>query len=204
MMYTARQLHCLDAMGMVPWVPRSHTRELPLDNTAVNEPLANVSMPVELDKLQAWLGQQPLASFVVAGRARSVTGPEDAALLVVVQPDQGLTQQALDGDASRLFDLMMRAIGLSRQTLRLGCLSSEPGDDDVLVSDVCNHNTKAVLLMQQNWDVDNKNFSTDAEPGTLAFTHAPLWRIPHPDVLLRHNRLKRHAWQALKALQRVL
>lgn len=203
-MYTARQLHCLDAMGMVPWVQRSHTRELPVDNTAVNEPVANVPMPVELDKLQTWLGQQPLAAFVVAGRARSVTGPEDASLLVVVQPEQGASQQALDGDASRLFDLMMRAIGLSRQHLRLCALSGDPRNADVTVSDACNLNTKAVLLMQQNWEVDSTDTGTHAEHGRLDFTHAPLWRIPHPDVLLRHNRLKRHAWQALKALQRVL
>lgn len=195
-------------MGLVPWVLREQAIT-PVADSVIAKQFVD-AIPEEMTTLQEWLPHQHLSSFVSAGKLRQVMGPEDAALLVVVDTDSAIEQQPLDGEAARLFDLMMRAINLTRHQLRLCRLApvsttTTPNADNAQsLSDVCNGQTKAVLLLLQNWNALAHVAQSELHEGRLGTVHLPFWRIPHPDVLLRQSTLKRQAWSSLQALQRAL
>jgi len=197
-------------MGLVPWVSRLQPvvpEFLAVPAAPVASPALSpiVSPPADLQALSRWLPHQPFAPFLSSGRTRHVIGPEDAALLVIVETGPGTVQQPLEGDAARLFDLMMRAISVTRQKLRIGALASEPRLlEQPCLTDLYNRQTKAVLVLLQSWDASDDLAPATDDTVQLASPPCPLWRIPHPDVLLQRNQLKRQAWQSLQALQRVL
>ena len=64
--------------------------------------------------------------------------------------------------------------------------------------------TKAVLFMVNDCTHFKNLDKIDDHHFRLQQTSLPVWRIPHPDVLLRENQLKRHAWHCLQALQTLL
>lgn len=166
-------------------------------------------MPTELQALSAWLPHQALASFLASGKRRCVMGPDDASLVVLVESGSEVGQQPLEGDAARLFDMMMRAIKITRQQLRICAIAAEGARDEraadqPTLSDICNPQTKAVLLLVQRWDTSDDRATSHDDTVRLAAPPCPMWRIPHPDILLSRNQLKRQAWQSLQALQRVL
>jgi len=207
MSFTARQQHCLEAMGLVPWVSSSQPVAPEVLAAPVASPLVRSSgaAPADPQALSLWLPHQPFAPFLSSGRTRHFIGPEDAALLVIVETGPDKVQQPLEGDAARLFDLMMRAISITRQKLRIGALDSEPSSlEQPCLTDLYNPQTKAVLVLLQNWDASDDLAPATHDSVQLVSPPCLMWRIPHPDVLLQRNQLKRQAWQSLQALQRVL
>lgn len=178
--------------------------------------MASGAIPSALDALGLWLPDQPIQRLKLYDRLVPATGPETAPLLVVVEPDadnDGVSP--LHANEAKLFELMMRAIGLSRPDVRVCLLAAgaqeggEPsmgGVDDAAacVSSVITPAVRAILLLQQDWSA--------AHPSDLAADHhslcarppRPLWRIAHPAVLLQRNTLKRQAWHVLQAVHAAL
>lgn len=163
------------------------------------------TLTVEISRIPALLPTRRL--LPLAARAGTVpsAGSEQATLLVVAECAPGqLPEQALAGEAGQLFDLMLQAIDLARRDVRLFAVLNMPHDSDSsapTLSEVSSASARGVLLMVQDWGA-----AVDLQPISehhcrLHSPALPLWRIPHPDVLLRQNQLKRQAWIALQSLQ---
>lgn len=174
--------------------------------------LETFALPLELNALANWLPSQRLAAFKERGVIQHMTGSKTARLVVVVEPMAGVANQVpLSGDALRLFELMMRAISLSRRDVAITglaggntsvdpALNTEASEETLAI--ICTDHTRAVVLLQQQWAYQSTNA---AEHHTrLALHQLPVWRLPHPDLLLQQSALKRPAWQMLKAVQSVL
>lgn len=115
MSFTERQQHCLEAMGLVAWVPRNPSPEalleaptedtlkptsseghilsssLPADpgkpvEMPGDKPGGKLSaMPSHMKELAAWLPEQPLANFGYKGSTHTTLGHPEASVLIVVQ-----------------------------------------------------------------------------------------------------------------------
>lgn len=218
MSFSARQQYCLEAMGIVPWVSKNQSLVAKVDLSLTRSdpaivPIRQViaatgSMPQDIDELRAWLPVQPLGVLSVRSEPRSFIGLAEAPLLIVVDQGESATAAqsaattALSLEASQLFDLMMRAINITLKQRKVCRLSFDAGTaaskDAAHVLDLCVPQTKAILLLVQDWH-------SLSSPGTdhfrLEHPSLPVWRIPHPDLLLEFNQLKRQAWISLQALQ---
>jgi hypothetical protein len=239
--FSARQQHCLEAMGIVPWVSKSQSL-IPLSKPmtalpeASSEPIqqavvsigvtvetlapANVverptsvlgPMPESIEELSLWLPSQPLGLLAVRSEYQSFVGQPEAPLLVVVDStksknsDQPPATSPFNSEAAQLFDLMMRAINVTLGQRKLCYLSRRIDPSSAIqhgvVMDLCIPQTKGVLLLVQDWNSFTApitdHFRLDQPP-------LPVWRIPHPNLLLEFNQLKRQAWRSLQALQPVL
>lgn len=241
MSFSARQQHCLEAMGIVPWVSKSKSQTpIAESSAALLEPTAapiqpaSVSvaatveslpaakiielptfvagpMPESVEDLSLWLPSQPVGLLAVRSVMQNFVGQSEAPLLIVVESthstdsDQLLTASPFSAEAAQLFDLMMRAISVTlgqRKVCHLSARVDDPHATGVAcVAELCVPQTKAILLLVRDWNsltapvVDH--FRLDQPP-------LPVWRIPHPDLLLEFNQLKRQAWTSLQALQSVL
>lgn len=179
-------------------------------------PDSNEPMPEPLDELKHWLPQQSLGLLSVRSQLQHIVGKPDAPLLVVVQSNlvsktgQLPPSTPFSVDAAQLFDLMMRAIQVTlgaRKVVHLASasesLSIAPAAQipEVRVKDVCDPQTKAVLLLVQDW---NTYTAPIEDHFRLDQPALPVWRIPHPDLLLQQSQLKRQAWTSLQTLQAVL
>jgi hypothetical protein len=225
--FSERQQHCLEAMGIVPWVSRNPEPEavpyrsfetvLSTENRLAesSEQVVDSShvvatdLPSDLDALGLWLPEQPLASFGYKGAEHTILGHPEASVLVVVQRNrQNDREMPLSGDAAQLFELMMRSINLGRSDVRQCALAGKmlPSDGQKTVvqsvSDACTPQTRAILLLLPL--EANNDPSADAHYCRSAQSQLPVWRISHPDILLQENQRKRQAWQAMKALQQYL
>ena len=225
--FSERQQHCLEAMGIVPWVSRNPVPEAALDRSlepvlSTDDRVAELSehvvdsshlistdLPSDLDALGLWLPEQPLASFRYKGAVHTVLGHPEASVLVVVHRHrQNDSELPLSGDAAQLFELMMRSINLGRSDVRQCALAESVGPSDrqqsvvQSVSDACTAQIRAILLLLPL--EANNDPSADAHHCRSAQSQLPVWRISHPDILLQENQRKRQAWQAMKALQHYL
>lgn len=241
MSFSARQLHCLDAMGFVAWTSRSNdhavvserptvphaVEELPIADAvpaqspissltsssattgpATNNYMANAAMPSAINQLAQWLVRQPLAQLNYKGRQASYMGSEQAALLVVCVQAADSSSLPLSRESTQLFDLMMRAIEMPRTGFRqcaVPAVASAHASDTsqtVYLDDIFTPQTRAVLVLDP---IDTSaSEASNAHTVLLPTSSLPLWRVPHPDLLLRAPALKRQAWEALKGLRRVL
>ncbi|NND93075.1 MAG: hypothetical protein HKN42_19620 [Granulosicoccus sp.] len=223
MRYTARQLHCLTAMGIVPWV--SAPAPAPADGHVVKPGATDDGValppvaPAQSAALGAWLMARPLRLSCLQGAARCVTGPDEAPLLVVLDAaaDESADESAdlgLSGEAERLFELMLRAIRLGSRDIRLCQLSSSqttagadtamPDSSTATVKNVCNAHTRALLLLLNTWDFSADDCAVEQHQGRLPGPELPLWRIAHPQRLLEQPALKRQSWQVLKSIHALL
>ncbi|MFT4727130.1 MAG: hypothetical protein ACI9UN_001625 [Granulosicoccus sp.] len=241
MSFSARQQHCLEAMGIVPWVSKSEslipmvepiTAVPEISAAPIQQAVVRIAAPVEtlapanvierpafvlgpmpesVEELALWLPSQPLGLLAVRSVYQNFVGQPEAPLLIVVDSkkskdsDQPPAASPFNSEAAQLFDLMMRAINVTLGQRKLCHLSrridpasaTEPG----VVVDLCVPQTKAVLLLVQDWNSFTApitdHFRLDQPP-------LPVWRIPHPNLLLEFNQLKRQAWRSLQALQSVL
>jgi len=240
MSFSARQQHCLEAMGIVPWVSKvepavlstapestepsaipnlkigistetatstSSAAEQVFDSTA----FVPTPMPERIEQLKMWLPTQPLGALTVRSEQQVFIGQPEAPLLVVVDSNLGSSSlqpaagAAFTAEAAQLFDLMMRAINVTLGQRKLCRLVSKPDASDVAefatVSQLCVAQTRAILLLVHDWNSLSvpitDHFRLDQPP-------LPVWRIPHPDLLLEFNQLKRQAWTSLQALQSAL
>jgi len=211
-------------MGIVPWVSKSEKlRPMPLqDPSPGSEPTLNLTpapeqiqrpglMPQAVGELKQWLPSQAVGLLSVRSMPLSFVGQAEAPLLVVVESTksadlpQSPPTSPFKAESAQLFDLMMRSINITLGQRKLCYLSSETelmgAENSDNVMDLCVPQTRAVLLLVQDWNsltvpvVDH--FRMDQPP-------LPVWRIPHPDLLLEFNQLKRQAWVSLQALQSVL
>ena len=245
MSFSARQQHCLEAMGIVPWVsklelPSPVPSPVPEAMTALSEAVAEQvpqaaaqtaaavaalsdekvfkhpayvagPMPSSVEELKVWLPCQPLSLLAVRSKHQAFVGQAEAPLLVVVDSAnstdtvQSPPATPFNAEAAQLFDLMMRAIKVTLGQRKLCHLSGgaevPTATGSARVLDLCVPQTRAILLVVQDWN-------TLAEPVADHFRldqpALPVWRIPHPDLLLEFNQLKRQAWTSLQALQSAL
>lgn len=211
-------------MGIVPWVSKSvDTPEVqlaaPVTNLDVVEtvsvekaPLTPV--PYSLEELKFWLPQQPVRTMLGRSGPQSFSGVEDAPLLVVVEGADSNTdtepmRSPFNAESAQLFELMMRAIVMpvaKRKQCVLHSVASyaQPATGIAeSVSQQLHVQTRAVLLLVKRWD-SAETVAAENHHVRLDHPAIPLWRIPHPDVLIQRNELKRQAWLSLQALQSAL
>ena len=211
-------------MGIVPWVSKSSN--LPdinvaapvshvdvVESVAADKTLA-VPMPNSLEELKVWLPSQPVRTMLGRAGPQFFSGVEDAPLLVVVdgvdnEADTEPMRSPFNAESAQLFELMMRAIVMPVAKRKQCVLHSEASHNQTSaggaesVAQQLHVQTRAVLLLVKRWD------SVETEPAEhhsirLDQSALPLWRIPHPDLLIERNELKRQAWVSLQALQSAL
>ena len=193
MPFSSRQMHCMQAMGLVPWVSEG----VPL-SAPVSAPVSITDMETDtpVESLGAWLQVQTLAS-------NAEPSLSNAPLLVVVESiaaesaeSQPAGQSVLTGEAAQLFDLMMRSINLKRGDVRQCLLAGTQGPT---VAQSCTVQTRAVLFLSASHPDSAQGFA-----GELPSSSHPVWRIPHPELLLAQPLHKRQAWESLKQVQKLL
>ncbi len=177
---------------------------------------STTALPDEIAELSVVLPNRAIAAFEVRGSRQSCLGSREASVLVVVQPPAASPKVAelpLNNQETQLFELMLRAIGLTRkdtlqcilQTNDEGAVASgiEAGGarSSETVETLSGNSVRTVLLLQKN--IGNSEVASDHQ---FAFGSAslPAWRLPHPALLLSDPIQKRQAWQILKAVRRVL
>ncbi|MFK7893211.1 MAG: hypothetical protein AB8B63_20520 [Granulosicoccus sp.] len=210
--FTTRQVYCLERMGIVPWVLKAsvaasnHT--VPAGAVAsVAAELAASAVPDEFAVFMPWLADQSLLEFTYRGVSTAHTGARDAPLLVISEAEHKSAEGVpFDTDQSALFDLMMQAIGLNRTHCCL-CAVSGAGDapcaapDAVSIPELCSQQTRAVIYFSRQF---RETLPASEQQGLLPSPSVPLWRIPHPALLLANPQLKRLAWESLKAIKSTL
>lgn len=211
-------------MGIVPWVSKSaDLSEVQavvdvapvdvVDSVAADKALVT-PMPYSLEELKVWLPSQPVRSMLGRTGPQFFSGTEDAPLLVVVEgvdndADTEPMRSPFNAESAQLFELMMRAIVMPLAKRKHCVLHSEASHNQpsVGIAESVSHQlhvqTRAVLLLAKRWD------SVETVPAEhhhirLDESALPLWRIPHPDLLIQRNELKRQAWLSLQALQSAL
>lgn len=245
MSFSARQQHCLEAMGIVPWVSKSElpnpvpvsvsedmtalsgavnaqipqaavdmaatVAALPADVASKHSAYETAPMPSSVEELKVWLPSQSLGLLSVRSNHQAFIGQAEAPLLVVVDstnssdPVQSPPTSPFNAEAAQLFDLMMRAIKVTLGQRKLCHLSGgtdvPSASEPARVLELCVPQTRAILLLVKDWN-------TLEEPVTDHFRldqpALPVWRIPHPSLLIEFNQLKRQAWTSLQALQSTL
>ncbi|MFK7853004.1 MAG: hypothetical protein AB8B79_02780 [Granulosicoccus sp.] len=212
--FSERQLHCLEAMGIVPWVSRQGGSVAPASTVQVPSTLSASNLPDTMPELGLCLPDRLLANFGYKGAVHTTLGHPEAPVLVVVQrfkhndKQESDTDLPLTGDSAQLFELMMRSIGLNRSDVLQCALADSllPGHDQSIcestVGRACTAHTRAVLVLMPM--DDSNDIRADANHCRLAESGLPTWRIAHPELLLQENWRKRQAWQVLKALQQHL
>jgi hypothetical protein len=160
--------------------------------------------------LAAWLENQPLMPFSYRGSPLNVLGSEQASLVVVCMHDAATEQSQaslpLSSECASLFDLMIRAIDLPRTAVRQCVVSRtsalQQTSDWQSFDNLLSPHVRAILVLEllDIWE----NTSVDSDAATLPGCALPMWRIPHPQILLDNPSLKRRAWESLKCLKKLL
>lgn len=210
MSYSARQIHCLERMGIVPWICSTQSGILPAVQSDTGEVVAlpAATTPGNIDELCYWLPAQQLIHFDYRGTVAHCVGQPEAQLLVVCEASTSakLADVPLSREESQLFDLMMRAIELNRSHVCLCAVGGAEGgpaeqiQDRQSVSDLCTSQTRAVLFFSQSVDDE----SSGGSAGRFDSPPVPFWRITHPGQLLVNPQRKREAWESLKAIRALL
>ncbi len=152
MPFTARQLHCLNTMGIVPWVERRHiSADIVVGESVIPEPATTVpattipeaaipeaaisavaahptipTSPSSSDAIQLapWLAT-PLLSMPFKGSLRARLGRSDAPLLVLVEKcSSAQSAYPFEPADAKIFEDMLRAIEWQKQNVCLALLPS--------------------------------------------------------------------------------
>lgn len=165
-------------------------------------------LSVSLEATVLWLVNRRLANMIYQGANAVCIGSERASLLVVCLHPERDVQSPLSAQSTQLFDLMMSSIEVPRTEFRQCAISthaqtsSPHNSETVCLEDMLLAQTRAILILDSrpaaftNDDVVNKSL--------LPGSSLPLWRTPHPELLLARPILKRCAWESLKDLKRTL
>lgn len=200
--------------------------------TTVVPPLTSPSNTVAASQPTDWvshLAVQTLESFAYRGMMVDCIGVDSAPLIVICgavdvfgEPvpmpsnagDQSAANTAGDkpmsGECMQLFDLMMRSIGVARNNFRLCEVSHQKlATNSRSVASLITPQTKAVLLLDGSMTTCGSSSQDSSEAARdscarLPTSQLPVWRIPHPGLLLSTPSLKRGAWENLKALRQVI
>lgn len=192
MRFSARQKHCLQSMGIVPWVTLPGNE--PAGGSESSQACVPGPPPRSVEALGEWLASCSLAEL---------TGPAEAPLLVIIEPSvDDLDKPALTGDAASLFELMLRSIRLSSRDIRTCCITQAP--TSLTPGVLCTPHTRALLLLQDSWPFDPAQSASAQHQGCLSDPLRPLWRVAHPRRLLEQPELKRQSWQVLKSVHALL
>ena len=232
MSYSARQQYCLNIMGLVAWtsVHRASGQATPATSgkvavvdTVVEQnryPAPREGASHDCSTLAQWLVEQAVVPFNFRGNSVSCVGSEQAILVVVClhrpESDNGITPELpLTQDCASLLNQMMRAIDMPAAAIRQ-CVIRSRSDNETApetvpetappekrgqgLEVVVTPTVKAVLVLDtaEQWLDDDKDY--ELLPGSSL----PMWRIPHPRILLAETSLKRRAWKNLKALKQAL
>ena len=216
MSYTQRQQQLLKAMGFVPWVQRESSTAPAVKD--LQHPVAGTADERSVD-VAAHGGNEAEIAHVLANASAFASRPlcalangfsighAQAPLLVVVETHDLNLKAPLTGDAAQLFEQMMRSIDVTRglvcQCAVLAEAKQVESGQATVLSLVSSHVTAGLVLCHDIDDVE----AASAHAFSLAFAERnalPMWRIPHPDILLTQPLKKRQAWQALKAVRQVL
>ncbi len=211
MRFSARQQHCLNAMGIVPWVSRHAAEVVEVAEVAASAFTlaveAEAQPPESAARLGEWVLSRALVPIHYRGSEFPVLGAAEASVLVIVeQAGSQPATAALEGDSARLFELMLRSIRLTARDTRQCIVSTEPAvrPDIGVAGAACTPQTRAVLLLMDPWPFDVTDTDVEQHIGRLPGSELPLWRMAHPQLLLEQPLLKRQSWQVLKSLQSVL
>ena len=169
---------------------------------------------VSCASLAAWVEKQPLLPFSYRGSQVSFVGAEQARLVVVCMhseanekmPDASLP---LSSQCASLLDLMIRAIELPGAAIRQCVVSRSSNVGDVSETTeysgfdaVISPYVRAVLVLELHdiWQTT----TVESDVASLPGSSLPIWRIPHPQILLDNSSLKRRAWENLKCVKKLL
>lgn len=169
------------------------------------------------DTLEAFLAWRLGPDAPDAGRGTPVApeGPADAALMVIVGCPEGNT--LLDGDASRLFDRMLAAIGLERSAVHLAAVTPvrplagriTPEAEATLAPLLRHHvslvRPRAVLSLSQAASraligTDAHRTGRNLHSVNLENGMVHVVASLHPRTLLEHPAQKAAAWKDLQLL----
>lgn len=197
MAFTPRQIHCLHAMGITPWVQKSVLKQVERSGYA---------------SLAQRLRSQPLLTFTARGMQMSSLGPSSAALLIVnAVKNHSEENTPLGTQATELFDLMMRAIELSKSHYRLCAITEQYHDAPIAettasASSLCNSQTRAIVFLDPSCEPDKLLDSAEDAAENIDYlplesSSVPIWHLIHPELLLEKPQYKRQAWETLKQLK---
>ena len=216
MPFNARQVHCLRAMGLVPWVNRNVTDSATSNNSVQATELSSVvtdAQPSDSNALADWLLRQPLQVFSLRGRSVTCFGNSQASVLIITESEDSHTGDNPFAAADvELLDNILRSIGLLRKDINVCSIDSlEPEPECQApgmqkVNEAWHAEHRIALFFTKNpvcIDAQYQHEFTSDQP-----THSahPLigWRLPHPALLRSDPLLKRHAWNVLKIARKVL
>jgi len=181
---------------------------------------AAATMPDALADFIAWRLGDAVPEVEWRGVSIAASGPSDAAIMVLVDcpdKDDGEAGTLLSGAAGVLFDRMLAAIGLSRDTIHLAAVCARrpvagrmPRDTETRLSDISKHHIGLVapkrLLLLGN--AASRAILGAEMPGTRGSLHGfhhkggetGVVASFHPRFLLEKPVAKAEAWKDLQLL----
>jgi len=187
---------------------------------AADAPPPVPALPATLEAFAAWRAGPDAPDAGWSGAAVAASGPTDAALMVLLDcPDRedGDAGALLAGIQGRLFDRMLAAIGLSRDTIHLAAVCARrpvagrmPRETEARLSDISKHHVGLVapkrLLCLGN--AASRAILGAEMPGTRGSLHGfhhkggetGVVASFHPRFLLEKPVAKAEAWKDLQLL----
>lgn len=178
------------------------------------------AMPAELADFIAWRSGDAVPEVSWRGVSIAATGPADAAVMVLVDcpdKDDDAAGILMSGETGRLFDRMLAAIGLSRETIHLASVCAKrpvagrmPREVETQLADIAKHHIGLVapkrLLLMGN--AASRAILGAEMPGTRGSLHAFNHRRGktgvvasfHPRFLIEKPAAKAEAWKDLQLL----
>ncbi|EZP48998.1 MULTISPECIES: uracil-DNA glycosylase [unclassified Sphingomonas] len=181
---------------------------------------AAATMPDRIADFIAWRAGDAVPEVSWRGISIAASGPHDAAVMVLVDcPDKedGEAGSLLSGQAGALFDRMLAAIGLSRETIHLAAVCAKrpvagrmPPDTETRLSAIAQHHVGLVapqrlLLLGNAASRAVLGAEMPAARGSLhSFNHRSgktgVVATFHPRFLLEKPVAKAEAWKDLQLL----
>lgn len=180
-------------------------------------------LPATLAEFTTWRMGRDAPDAIWSGEAIAAAGPADAALMVLVDcPERGDRDTLLGGEIGRLFDNMLRAIGLSRDEVLLASvcvrrptIGRVPRDLEQRLGEVTRHHlslTAPAHLLLLGDAATRAVLATNvagARERLHAFNHkngtsTRVVASHHPRVLLDRPACKAEAWKDLILLNKGL
>ena len=187
---------------------------------AVQAEPAAAAMPDQLADFIAWRLGDAVPEVEWRGVSIAASGPPDAAIMVLVDcpdKDDGEAGTLLSGAAGALFDRMLAAIGLSRDTIHLAAVCARrpvagrmPRETEARLSDISKHHVGLVapkrLLCLGN--AASRAILGAEMPGTRGSLHSFNHKSGetgvvasfHPRFLIEKPVAKAEAWKDLQLL----
>lgn len=178
------------------------------------------AMPATLADFIAWRGGDAVPEVTWRGLSIAASGPADAAVMVLVDcpdKDDDAAGILMSGETGRLFDRMLGAIGLSRETVHLASVCAKrpvagrmPREVEAQLSGIAKHHIGLVapkrLLLMGN--AASRAILGAEMPGTRGSLHpfnhtrgtTGVVASFHPRFLIEKPAAKAEAWKDLQLL----